>query len=111
MSGEKYAMHTPKTQGKPGIPGGGDREMKKLDIIAAALLMVGGLNWGLVGLFQFDLVQALIGSWAPALANLVYIIVGLSAVYQAATWKAIQKRWREMEIPVRFEPAPVRSRD
>ena len=85
--------------------------MKKLDVIAAALLMVGGLNWGLVGLFRLDLVQAVFGSWAPAIASLVYIVVGLAAVYQVATWKAIQRRWLEMDIPVRHEPVVVRVRD
>ena len=67
--------------------------MKTLDIIAAALLMVGGLNWGLVGLFQFDLVAAIFGGQSAALARIVYLAVGLAAGYQALTWKAIQSRW------------------
>lgn len=51
-----------------------------LDWIAKILVIVGGLNWGLVGAFDFDLVNALLGSisW---LQNLVYILVGLSAIY------------------------------
>ncbi len=67
--------------------------MKTLDVIVAVLLVVGGLNWGLVGLFQFDLVAAIFGGTAAAIARVIYILVGLSAVYQALLWKAIQKRW------------------
>ncbi len=66
--------------------------MKMLDVVAAILLVVGGLNWGLVGIFQLDLVAALFGE-ASALSRLVYTLVGLSAVYQGLQWKAIQRRW------------------
>jgi uncharacterized membrane protein YuzA (DUF378 family) len=68
--------------------------MKTLDVIAAVLLVVGGLNWGLWGLFKFDLVETLLGS-APALMNAVYVIVGLAAVYQGLGWKRIQLRWQQ----------------
>ena len=67
--------------------------MKKLDVLAAALLIIGGLNWGLLGLLQFDLVAAIFGSQSAMLSRVVYILVGLSAVYQAFTWKTIQRRW------------------
>jgi uncharacterized membrane protein YuzA (DUF378 family) len=67
--------------------------MKTLDVVAAALLIVGGLNWGLVGLFQFDLVATIFGGQAAALSRVVYALVGLCAVYQAVSWKAIQQRW------------------
>lgn len=67
--------------------------MKTFDVLAAVLLVVGGLNWGLVGFFQFDLVAALFGGQAAALARIVYVVVALSALYQMATWKAIQARW------------------
>jgi len=66
--------------------------MKKIDVLAAILLVVGGLNWGLVGLFNFDLVAKLFGELS-LLARLVYGLVGLAAIYQAVSWKAIQKRW------------------
>ena len=67
--------------------------MKALDIIAAVLLVVGGLNWGLVGAFEFDLVAAIFGGSTAILAKLVYILVGISACYQAVSIKAIQHRW------------------
>ena len=66
--------------------------MKTLDVIAAVLLVVGGLNWGLVGLMNFDLVAMLFGNLS-VLSRVVYCLVGLAAVYQAVSWKAIQKRW------------------
>ena len=55
--------------------------MKKLDLAAAALLIVGGLNWGLVGLLDFDLVAALFGEMSM-LSRIVYALVGASALYQ-----------------------------
>ena len=51
-----------------------------VDLIALILVIVGGLNWGLVGLFKFDLVATIFGT-GSALARIVYIVVGLSAVY------------------------------
>jgi uncharacterized protein len=55
--------------------------MKILTIVTLVLLIVGGLNWGLVGLFGFDLVAAIFGA-GSALARVVYILVGISAVWQ-----------------------------
>jgi hypothetical protein len=66
--------------------------MKTMDVVAAILLVVGGLNWGLVGLFGFDLVASIFGD-ASAPSRIVYALVGLGAVYQALQWKAIQRRW------------------
>lgn len=58
--------------------------MKSVHMLAYTLLWVGGLNWGLVGLFNLDLVNLLFGSM-PAIANLVYVLVGVSAVYTFTT--------------------------
>lgn len=55
--------------------------MKALNIITLVLVIVGGLNWGLVGAFEFDLVAALFGE-GSGLSRFVYILVGLSAVWQ-----------------------------
>ena len=68
--------------------------MKKLDIVAAVLLVVGGMNWGLVGAVGVDLVATLFGVMSP-LARTVYLLVGLSALYQAVQWQGIQRRWLE----------------
>lgn len=66
--------------------------MKPFDVVAAILLVVGGLNWGLVGVANFDLVATLFGA-GSIVAKVVYMLVGVSAVYQAISLKAIQKRW------------------
>ena len=52
-----------------------------IDKIALALLIVGGLNWGLVGIFSFDLVAWLFGGTGAILSRVVYILVALSAVW------------------------------
>jgi uncharacterized protein len=67
--------------------------MKTLDVIIAVLLVVGGLNWGLWGIFQFDLVAAGFGGNTAALSRIVYSLVGIAAAYQAFGWKSVQRRW------------------
>jgi len=70
--------------------------MKKLDVIAAVLLIVGGLNWGLVALARFDLVAAVFGldfGETNPVTRLVYGLVGLSAVYLATQLRALPRRW------------------
>ena len=66
--------------------------MKKLDVVAAVLLVIGGLNWGLVGAAGVDLVATLFGVMSP-LSRTVYVLVGLSGLYQAMQWQGIQRRW------------------
>ena len=70
--------------------------MKKLDVVAAILVAVGALNWGLVAVARFDLVAAIFGmkfGEVSALSAIVYGLVGLAGIYQAASFKAIQRRW------------------
>jgi len=52
-----------------------------MDIVALILMIVGALNWGLVGLFQFDLVAAIFGGASTLLARIVYSLVGLAGVW------------------------------
>jgi uncharacterized membrane protein YuzA (DUF378 family) len=66
--------------------------MKTLDVFAAVVLVIGGLNWGLVAATQIDLVSAALGDLS-GLARAVYGVVGIAAIYQALTWRAIHKRW------------------
>ena len=61
--------------------------MKALHMVAFLLLVVGGLNWGLVGLFNYNLVEMLLGSM-PSVVMIVYVLVGLSAVYIGVTHKS-----------------------
>lgn len=65
--------------------------MKVLDVIVALLLIVGGLNWGLVGVANFNAVERLIES--SAIVHIIYILVGLAALYKIFQWKAIKRRW------------------
>ena len=61
--------------------------MKTLDIVTRSLVIVGALNWGLVAIANFDLVATIVGlefGEVNALSRMVYGLVGLSAVYQAA---------------------------
>lgn len=70
--------------------------MKKLDVMAAALVIIGALNWGLAGAFHLDLVAAVFGmrfGETSVWSSLVYALVALSGLYQALTWKSIQRRW------------------
>ena len=61
---------------------------KTLNMVADVLLIIGGLNWGLVGVADWNLVDSLFGAW-PALVSIIYILVGLSALY--ALWMMFQK--------------------
>jgi uncharacterized protein len=56
------------------------KKMNALDWVAMVLIIVGGLNWGLVGLFEFDLVATIFGDMSM-LSRIVYVLVGLSALY------------------------------
>ena len=55
--------------------------MKALNIITLILIIIGGINWGLVGLFDWNLVAAIFG-FSAILLKIVYIIVGLSGLWQ-----------------------------
>lgn len=55
--------------------------MRAINTITLVLLIVGGLNWGLVGLLEFDLVAAIFGAMSP-LSRIVYTLVGVSALWQ-----------------------------
>ena len=66
--------------------------MKGLDLVSLILVIIGGLNWGLVGAAQFDLVATLFGE-TSAMSRIVYVLVGTAALYAAVAWRAIQRRW------------------
>jgi uncharacterized protein len=70
--------------------------MKKLDVLAAVLVIVGALNWGLVAIANFDLVAAVFGldfGQTNPLTRIVYGLVGLSAVYLVTQVRALSQRW------------------
>jgi uncharacterized protein len=76
--------------------------MKALNLVTLILLIVGGLNWGLVGLFDFDLVAAMFGS-GSILSRLVYVVVGVSALWQLVPLGAAVRAHKP--VAVRGNPA------
>jgi uncharacterized membrane protein YuzA (DUF378 family) len=72
--------------------------MKLIDVVAAVLVVVGALNWGLVAVARFDLVAAVFGlsfGEVSALTAVVYGLVGVAGLYQALFWKRVQSRWMQ----------------
>jgi uncharacterized protein len=60
----------------------GARLMKALNVLTLMVVILGALNWGLLGLFQVDLIAALFGGPQTALSRFLYILVGVSGIYQ-----------------------------
>ena len=76
--------------------------MRQVDALATVLLVVGALNWGLVGIARFDLVAALFGMQfgdTSALTSVVYVLVGLAGLYRAVAFNGVQR-----------DPAPLATR-
>jgi len=66
--------------------------MKTMDVIIWTLLAIGGLNWGLVGVFNLDLVAIIFGEMS-VISRVIYTIIGIAAVYDIVAIKVIWKRW------------------
>jgi len=58
-----------------------EMEVSRMDMIALILSIIGCLNWGLVGIFQFDLVAWLFGGTGALLSRLIYTVIGLSGLW------------------------------
>jgi uncharacterized protein len=72
--------------------------MKQIDVIAAVLVAVGALNWGMVAVARFDLVAALFGmrfGEVSPLTIVVYSLVGLAGLYQALFFNRVRSRWAQ----------------
>ena len=76
--------------------------MKALNLITLALVIIGGINWGLVGLAQFDLVAAIFGGQDAILARVVYALVGISALWQILP---MARAARSGEVAAQAHPA------
>ncbi|MBF8263390.1 MAG: hypothetical protein HW387_1055 [Parachlamydiales bacterium] len=59
-----------------------------LDLVAVILLLIGGLNWGLVGLFNFNPIMSIFGA---GLARFIFTFVGIAAVYRIILWARSKK--------------------
>ncbi|CAN5174186.1 hypothetical protein BH10CYA1_BH10CYA1_39220 [soil metagenome] len=68
--------------GLPGLMLEGDNVMKNMELLAIVLLVIGGINWGLVGAFNYNLVTSLLGD-GSTMTRVVYALVGLCALYEA----------------------------
>jgi hypothetical protein len=84
------------------------KKLQTLDWICLVLLIIGGINWGLIGAFRFNLVAAIFGEMS-ALSRLIYLLVGLSAIYIAFISPKfyrgrIEVRERVQEAPPLQEP-------
>jgi len=67
--------------------------MKVIDVVAAVLVVVGALNWGLVAVARFDLVAALFGmpfGETSVLTSVIYGLVGLAGLYRVVAWNGVQ---------------------
>jgi uncharacterized protein len=64
--------------------------LKTIDLIALTLIIIGGLNWLLVGLFEWDLVGGIFGGMDSALAKIVYVFVGLAAIYSLRLYSKLK---------------------
>jgi hypothetical protein len=76
--------HIPDRRASSGAVRHDAKRMNAVDWVTMVLLIIGGLNWGLVGLFNFDLVATLFGQMS-ALSRIIYVLVGLSALYSIYT--------------------------
>ena len=68
------------------------RSLKTIDLFVWILLTMGGLNWGLMGFFDFNIVPAILGD-GSVFIRLMYGLVGLAGVYEVFSIKAISRRW------------------
>ena len=66
-------------------------KLNALVMIAFILIIIGGLNWGLVGVFSFDLVAAIFGAMT-IISRIVYTLVGIAAIYTAITLPKLAKK-------------------
>lgn len=79
---------------------------RTIDVIALVLVLIGAINWGLVGLFAFDLVAAIFGPMTVA-SRIIYTLVGIAGVYTIVALPSMPRRWTT--APTRLEPARERE--
>ena len=77
--------------------------MSTVQRIALALVIIGALNWGLAGIFRFDIVAELAGGSAEPLARFIYIIIGVSGLFSLGL---LFNEWRNREEVAVVTPEP-----
>ncbi len=71
------------------------KNIKMLDKLSIFLVLLGGICWGLIGAFGFDLIGSLFntdGDMMSSLTRIIYVLVGLSAVYRIVLWAQSQRK-------------------
>jgi len=66
--------------------------MKILDVVTAIILIIGGLNWGVMAIINFNLIGWIFRDM-NLLTRIIFLVIGFSAVYQLIFWKQIRHRW------------------
>jgi uncharacterized membrane protein YuzA (DUF378 family) len=75
--------------------------LQPLHVVGLILVILGALNWGLVGLFQFDVIAVLCGGSSAFASRVVYTIIGLAGLLLALTTAAVYSDWRTPSFPRR----------
>ncbi len=65
---------------------------KPYDITALTIIIIGAINWGLIGFFQFDLIAVLFGGMSSVISRIIYAIVGLCGLYSLTMYSRISDR-------------------
>ncbi|MCL2400252.1 MAG: DUF378 domain-containing protein [Defluviitaleaceae bacterium] len=65
---------------------------RPLDWTALTLVIVGAVNWGLIGLFRFDLIATLFGGMESAISRVIYVIIGLAGLYCLSLYMKVDER-------------------
>ncbi len=68
------------------------RLLRTIDVVASVLVIIGALNWGLIGFFEFNLVAAIFGDMT-VISRIIYALVGLAGVYEIIAMPSMPKRW------------------
>lgn len=76
------------------------RGLRTVHWVALVLTIIGAINWGLVGLFQFDLVAAIFGGMDSGASRMIYTLVGLAGLLLAVTEMRRETALRGTEVPV-----------
>jgi uncharacterized membrane protein YuzA (DUF378 family) len=75
--------------------------LQPLHVIGLILVILGALNWGLIGLLQIDVVGTLCGGPSSPLSRVIYTVIGLAGLMLAATTAAVYSDWRAPHFPRR----------
>jgi len=80
--------------------------MRTLNAIVLTLVIIGALNWGLVGAFNFNLVSAILGTETVA-SRVIYLLVGLAGLYSLSLYPLVVRLWRESRATPMAPQQPV----